>query len=174
MKLRKKFGKRSLKQSCDVSDYSISLIAPEDLASKVRILSESLGLNFGKYIPHITLCWLGDDIPNFLFSSSGEKTLIQIEGFYVDIDQKGRVWVGLKVRLTDGLVKLRAEHASRVGIEPGEVYSPHLTIGCITEDALGSLNLSPLKDLAAINGIYEFTLHVCHNGGFGKVKKIID
>jgi len=157
-----------------VSDYSISLIAPEDLASKVRILSESLGLNFGEYIPHVTLCWLGDDIQNFQFSSSGEKALIQIEGFYVDIDQKGRVWVGLRARLTDGLVKLRVKHASKVGIEFGEVYFPHLTIGCITEDALGSLNLSPLKDLAAINGTYEFTLHVCRNGEFGKVKKIID
>jgi len=157
-----------------VSDYSISLIAPEDLASKVRILSEGLGLNFGGYIPHVTLSWLGDDIQNFQFSSPGEKALIQIEGFYIDIDQKDRVWVGLRVRLTEGLVKLRAEHASRVGIEPGEVYFPHLTIGCITEDALGRLNLSPLRDLATINGVYEFTIHVCGNGELGKVKRIID
>jgi len=157
-----------------VSDYSISLVAPEDLAGKVRALSENLGLDFGEYIPHITVCWLGDDIQNFQFLSSGEKSLIQIEGFYIDIDQKGRVWIGLRARLTDGLVKLRAEYKSKVSIEPGEVYFPHLTIGCITEDALDGLNLSPLKDLRSINGVYEFTLHMCCNGEFGKVKKIID
>jgi len=157
-----------------VSDYSISLIAPKDLASKVRILSEGLGLNFGEYIPHVTLSWLGDDIQNLQFSSSNEKALVQIEGFYVDIDLKGRVWVGLRARPTDELMKLRAEHASKVGMKLSEVYFPHLTVGCITKDALDSLNLSPLKDLAAINGVYEFSLHVCRNGEYGKVKKIID
>ncbi|AHB42040.1 hypothetical protein RAAC3_TM7C00001G0174 [Candidatus Saccharibacteria bacterium RAAC3_TM7_1] len=156
-----------------MQDYSLSLIPPEVLANKARTLSEDLRLNFGEYIPHVTLCWAGNDVQDIQFSPSGNKYLIHIRGFYCDVDQKDRVWVGLRVELTDELVKLRAEYISDDAVRSGKLYFPHLTLGCITKESLEGVSFSPLKDLAAVNGAYEFSLHLCHNGKFGKVIEVL-
>ena len=156
-----------------MQNYSLSLIAPDELADKTRHLSEELGLNFGEYIPHVTLCWAGNEAQEIRFSPTDKEYLVQIEGFYCDVDDEGRAWVGLRARLNDELLRLRAEYAASSKASPEKVYFPHLTLGCMGKDALERLNLSPLKELDAINGSYEFTLHLCRNGEFGKVVQVI-
>lgn len=152
-------------------EYSLSLIAPDNLAEKVEALSEDLSLNFGKFIPHTTLAWATKDTQFQYHEDTFELT---VKGFYCDIDQKGRVWLGLKIVPTDALLNFRSQITAEYNTPPYEKdYFPHITLGCLTKDRLESINLVALRDLDEINKSYQFTLHFCKNGEFGKVERII-
>ena len=154
-------------------DYSLSLIAPKELAEKATLLSAKLNLNFGTFIPHVTLAWIEAGGIAGIKVSPNEEVALQVRGLYGDIDEEGRVWVGAIISETAELNELRSSYTRKHNIAAADDYFPHLTLGCIQKDDVARINTAAFSMIEDINGTYDFTLHLCKNGEFGKVVEIL-
>lgn len=154
-------------------DYSLSLIAPKELAEKATLLSAKLNLNFGTFIPHVTLAWIETSDIEDIKVPPDEGVTLQIRGLYCNIDAKSRIWVGAIIDKTAELNELRSSYTRKHNIAAADDYFPHLTLGCIQKDDVARINTAAFSMIEDINGTYDFTLHLCKNGEFGKVVEIL-
>lgn len=156
-----------------MADYSFSLIPSDELSQKIRYLSESLGFEFGLFQPHITLLSFETPVDVAVESLEVEAT---ISGYYCDIDDKARVWHGLKMNKTSKLLELRQQLSEEYGLmstQDNDDYFPHITLGCTSISQLSNIALSPLEGLLQLNGTHVWHLRRCRHGELGKVVEVL-
>ena len=156
-----------------MKEYSLSLILDDESADMVREISEIMKLDFGDFIPHVTLLWL-DSAPENLDYVNAEVFTLDIQNTYVAHKSKRDAWFGLSVNKTPNLISLQAGLAEQLSSDIDiNKQLPHITTGhTLTHDQYRAVDF-----LSVLN--YNFPiamkaqLRLCRNGEHGKVIEVL-
>ena len=156
---------------------SVSLVFDDEQNAYLRELSEKMNLDFGEFIPHVTLINVTEqDMPRLKAAAAALPALgrLALDGVNFLPDKAGCVWVELRTQKTAWMVEARQQLLAALdGIHPGldvDGFRPHITLGCVEAGTLDDVNMSAIPGQLPV--ITEPRAAACYNGVHGKVKEI--
>ena len=158
---------------------SVSLVFDYEQNAYLRELSETMNLDFGEFIPHVTLINVTErDMPR-LKAAAALPSLdkLVLDGVNFLPDEAGNcVWVELRVQKTSWMVEVRRKLLEMLDdIHPGldiDGFRPHITLGCVEAGTLGDIDMSAIPRQLPI--IIKPRAAACYNGMHGKVVEVVE
>jgi len=158
---------------------SVSLVFDYEQNAYLRELSETMNLDFGEFIPHVTLINVTErDMPR-LKAAAALPSLdkLVLDGVNFLPDEAGNcVWVELRVQKTSWMVEVRRKLLEMLDdIHPGldiDGFRPHITIGCVEAGTLGDVDMSAIPRQLPV--ITKPRAAACYNGMHGKVVEMVE
>ena len=158
---------------------SVSLVFDYEQNAYLRELSETMNLDFGEFIPHVTLINVTErDMPR-LKAAAALPSLdkLVLDGVNFLPDEAGNcVWVELRVQKTSWMVEVRRKLLEMLDdIHPGldiDGFRPHITIGCVEAGTLGDVDMSAIPRQLPV--ITKPRAAACYNGMHGKVVEVVE
>ena len=158
---------------------SVSLVFDYEQNAYLRELSETMNLDFGEFIPHVTLINVTErDMPR-LKAAAALPSLdkLVLDGVNFLPDEAGNcVWVELRVQKTSWMVEVRRKLLEMLDdIHPGldiDGFRPHITIGCVEAGTLGDVDMSAIPRQLPV--ITKPRAAACYNGVHGKVVEVVE
>ena len=159
---------------------SVSLVFDDEQNAYLRELSETMNLDFGEFIPHVTLINVTEqDIPRLKLAAAALPSLdkLVLDGVNFLPDEAGNcVWVELRVQKTSWMVEVRRKLLEMLDdIHPGldiDGFRPHITIGCVEAGTLGDVDMSAIPRQLPV--ITKPRAAACYNGMHGKVVEVVE
>ncbi len=159
---------------------SVSLVFDDEQNAYLRELSETMNLDFGEFIPHVTLINVTEqDIPRLKLAAAALPSLdkLVLDGVNFLPDEAGNcVWVELRVQKTSWMVEVRRKLLEMLDdIHPGldiDGFRPHITIGCVEAGTLGDVDMSAIPRQLPV--ITKPRAAACYNGVHGKVVEVVE
>ena len=159
---------------------SVSLVFDDEQNAYLRELSETMNLDFGEFIPHVTLINVTEqDIPRLKLAAAVLPSLdkLVLDGVNFLPDEAGNwVWVELRVQKTSWMVEVRRKLLEMLDdIHPGldiDGFRPHITIGCVEAGTLGDVDMSAIPRQLPV--ITKPRAAACYNGVHGKVVEVVE
>ena len=159
---------------------SVSLVFDDEQNAYLRELSETMNLDFGEFIPHVTLINVTEqDIPRLKLAAAALPSLdkLVLDGVNFLPDEAGNcVWVELRVQKTSWMVEVRRKLIEMLDdIHPGldiDGFRPHITIGCVEAGTLGDVDMSAIPRQLPV--ITKPRAAACYNGMHGKVVEVVE
>lgn len=159
---------------------SVSLVFDEAQNAWLRQLSEDMNLQFGEFIPHVTLVNVVEQ--DMLRLAAAAAALPPLESFICDgvgflPDPVGDcVWVELRTQKTAWMNQARQQLLEALSdIHPGldvDGFRPHITLGCVQAGTLGDVDLTVVP--RELPRIMNPRAAACYNGVHGKVTEVLD
>ena len=158
---------------------SVSLVFDDEQNAYLRELSETMNLDFGEFIPHVTLINVTErDMPR-LKAAAALPSLdkLVLDGVNFLPDEAGNcVWVELRVQKTSWMIEVRRKLLEMLDdIHPGldiDGFRPHITIGCVEAGTLGDIDMSAIPRQLPV--ITKPRAAACYNGMHGKVVEVVE
>ena len=158
---------------------SVSLVFDDEQNAYLRELSETMNLDFGEFIPHVTLINVTErDMPR-LKAAAALPSLdkLVLDGVNFLPDEAGNcVWVELRVQKTSWMVEVRRKLLEMLNdIHSGldiDGFRPHITIGCVEAGTLGDVDMSAIPRQLPV--ITKPRAAACYNGMHGKVVEVVE
>ena len=158
---------------------SVSLVFDDAQNAYLRELSETMNLDFGEFIPHVTLINVTErDMPR-LKAAAALPSLdkLVLDGVNFLPDEAGNcVWVELRVQKTSWMVEVRRKLLEMLDdIHPGldiDGFRPHITLGCVEAGTLGDIDMSAIPRQLPV--ITKPRAVACYNGMHGKVVEMVE
>ncbi len=158
---------------------SVSLVFDYEQNAYLRELSETMNLDFGEFIPHVTLINVTErDMPR-LKAAAALPSLdkLVLDGVNFLPDEAGNcVWVELRVQKTSWMVEVRRKLLEMLDdIHPGldiDGFRPHITLGCVEAGTLGDIDMSAIPRQLPV--ITKPRAVACYNGMHGKVVEMVE
>lgn len=158
---------------------SVSLVFDDEQNAYLRELSETMNLDFGEFIPHVTLINVTErDMPR-LKAAAALPSLdkLVLDGVNFLPDEAGNcVWVELRVQKTSWMIEVRRKLLEMLDdIHPGldiDGFRPHITIGCVEAGTLGDVDMSAIPRQLPV--ITKPRAAACYNGMHGKVVEVVE
>ena len=158
---------------------SVSLVFDDEQNAYLRELSETMNLDFGEFIPHVTLINVTErDMPR-LKAAAALPSLdkLVLDGVNFLPDEAGNcVWVELRVQKTSWMVEVRRKLLEMLDdIHPGldiDGFRPHITLGCVEAGTLGDIDMSAIPRQLPV--ITKPRAVACYNGMYGKVVEVVE
>ena len=158
---------------------SVSLVFDDEQNAYLRELSETMNLDFGEFIPHVTLINVTErDMPR-LKAAAALPSLdkLVLDGVNFLPDEAGNcVWVELRVQKTSWMIEVRRKLLEMLDdIHPGldiDGFRPHITIGCVEAGTLGDVDMSAIPRQLPV--ITKPRAAACYNGVHGKVVEVVE
>ena len=158
---------------------SVSLVFDYEQNAYLRELSETMNLDFGEFIPHVTLINVTErDMPR-LKAAAALPSLdkLVLDGVNFLPDEAGNcVWVELRVQKTSWMVEVRRKLLEMLDdIHPGldiDGFRPHITLGCVEAGTLGDIDMSAIPRQLPV--ITKPRAAACYNGVHGKVIEVVE
>ena len=158
---------------------SVSLVFDDEQNAYLRELSETMNLDFGEFIPHVTLINVTErDMPR-LKAAAALPSLdkLVLDGVNFLPDEAGNcVWVELRVQKTSWMIEVRRKLLEMLDdIHPGldiDGFRPHITIGCVEAGTLGDVDMSAIPRQLPV--IIKPRAAACYNGMYGKVVEVVE
>ena len=158
---------------------SVSLVFDYEQNAYLRELSETMNLDFGEFIPHVTLINVTErDMPR-LKAAAALPSLdkLVLDGVNFLPDEAGNcVWVELRVQKTSWMVEVRRKLLEMLDdIHPGldiDGFRPHITLGCVEAGTLGDIDMSAIPRQLPV--ITKPRAVACYNGMHGKVVEVVE
>lgn len=148
-----------------------------------RTLSNELGLDFGEYVPHVTLVTGEGGDANRLREALASTPLVdkyngelQLEGLYIRKDNEDdRIWIGVIVKKDAELLALCDAVADNLGKQfNSESYFPHITLGRLASyRQFAKVTFATNLLERGVRTIGGCTLAAVSNGAYGKIDTII-
>ena len=159
---------------------SVSLVFDDEQNAYLRELSETMNLDFGEFIPHVTLINVTEqDIPRLKLAAAALPSLdkLVLDGVNFLPDEAGNcVWVELRVQKTSWMIEVRRKLLEMLDdIHPGldiDGFRPHITIGCVEAGTLGDVDMSAIPRQLPV--ITKPRAAACYNGMHGKVVEVVE
>ena len=159
---------------------SVSLVFDDKQNAYLRELSEEMNLDFGEFIPHVTLINVTEqDMPRLKAAAAALPALgrLALDGVNFLPDKAGNcVWVELRTQKTAWMFKARQQLLAALdGIHPGldvDGFRPHITLGCVEAGTLDDVNMSAIPGQLPV--ITEPRAAACYNGVHGKVVEVVE
>lgn len=159
---------------------SVSLVFDDKQNAYLRELSEEMNLDFGEFIPHVTLINVTEqDMPRLKSAAAALPVLnkLVLDGVNFLPDDAGNcVWVELRTQKTAWMVEARQQLLAALdGIHPGldiDGFRPHITLGCVEAGTLDEVNMSAIPGQLPV--IIEPRATACYNGVHGKVVEVVE
>lgn len=159
---------------------SVSLVFDDKQNAYLRELSEEMNLDFGEFIPHVTLINVTEqDMPRLKAAAAALPVLdkLVLDGVNFLPDKAGNcVWVELRTQKIDWMIKARRQLLAALdGIHPGldvDGFRPHITLGCVEAGTLDDVNMSAIPGQLPV--ITEPRAAACYNGVHGKVVEVVE
>ena len=159
---------------------SVSLVFDDEQNAYLRELSETMNLDFGEFIPHVTLINVTEqDMPRLKLAAAALPSLdkLVLDGVNFLPDEAGNcVWVELRVQKTSWMVEVRRKLLEMLDdIHPGldiDGFRPHITIGCVEAGTLGDVDMSAIPRQLPV--ITKPRAAACYNGMHGKVVEVVE
>ena len=159
---------------------SVSLVFDDEQNAYLRELSETMNLDFGEFIPHVTLINVTEqDIPRLKLAAAALPSLdkLVLDGVNFLPDEAGNcVWVELRVQKTSWMVEVRRKLLEMLDdIHPGldiDGFRPHITLGCVEAGTLGDIDMSAIPRQLPV--ITKPRAAACYNGMHGKVVEVVE
>jgi len=159
---------------------SVSLVFDDKQNAYLRELSEEMNLDFGEFIPHVTLInVIEQDMPRLKSAAAALPALgrLALDGINFLPDKAGNcVWVELRAQKIDWMIKARQQLLAALdGIHPGldvDGFRPHITLGCVEAGTLDDVNMSAIPGQLPV--IAEPRAAACYNGVHGKVVEVVE
>ena len=159
---------------------SVSLVFDDEQNAYLRELSETMNLDFGEFIPHVTLINVTEqDIPRLKLAAAALPSIdkLVLDGVNFLPDEAGNcVWVELRVQKTSWMVEVRRKLLEMLDdIHPGldiDGFRPHITIGCVEAGTLGDVDMSAIPRQLPV--ITKPRAAACYNGVHGKVVEVVE
>ena len=159
---------------------SVSLVFDDEQNAYLRELSETMNLDFGEFIPHVTLINVTErDMPRLKAAAAALPVLdkLVLDGVNFLPDKAGNcVWVELRVQKTSWMVEVRRKLLEMLDdIHPGldiDGFRPHITLGCVEAGTLGDVNMSAIPRQLPV--ITKPRAAACYNGVHGKVVEVVE
>lgn len=152
-------------------NYSVSLILNSSDAELVDTLSKELNLNFGEFIPHVTVCTFAKQ-PDLKVDKKIVNTMST--NLYFSTDSKERIWVGLSIQKTDSLIELYRATCDAANLSADvDAYFPHVTLGCLGKNELEQVDRSNMAEASKRLSFNDCRLAFCKNGELGKVVEVL-
>ena len=159
---------------------SVSLVFDDEQNAYLRELSETMNLDFGEFIPHVTLINVTEqDIPRLKLAAAALPSLdkLVLDGVNFLPDEAGNcVWVELRVQKTSWMVEVRRKLLEMLDdIHPGldiDGFRPRITIGCVEAGTLGDVDMSAIPRQLPV--ITKPCAAACYNGMHGKVVEVVE
>ena len=159
---------------------SVSLVFDDEQNAYLRELSETMNLDFGEFIPHVTLINVTEqDIPRLKLAAAALPSIdkLVLDGVNFLPDEAGNcVWVELRVQKTSWMVEVRRKLLEMLDdIHPGldiDGFRPHITIGCVEAGTLGDVDMSAIPRQLPV--ITKPRAAACYNGMHGKVVEVVE
>ena len=159
---------------------SVSLVFDDEQNAYLRELSETMNLDFGEFIPHVTLINVTEqDIPRLKLAAAALPSLdkLVLDGVNFLPDEAGNcVWVELRVQKTSWMIEVRRKLLEMLDdIHPGldiDGFRPHITIGCVEAGTLGDIDMSAIPRQLPV--ITKPRAAACYNGMHGKVVEVVE
>lgn len=159
---------------------SVSLVFDDKQNAYIRELSEEMNLDFGEFIPHVTLINVTEqDMPRLKLAAAALPVLdeLVLDGVNFLPDKAGNcVWVELRTQKIDWMIKARQQLLAALdGIHPGldvDGFRPHITLGCVEAGTLDDVNMSVIPGQLPV--ITEPRAAACYNGVYGKVVEMVE
>ena len=159
---------------------SVSLVFDDKQNAYLRELSEEMNLDFGEFIPHVTLINVTEqDMPRLKSAAAALPVLnkLVLDGVNFLPDKAGNcVWVELRTQKTAWMVEARQQLLAALdGIHPGldvDGFRPHITLGCVEAGTLDDVNMSAIPGQLPV--ITEPRAAACYNGVYGKVVEMVE
>ena len=159
---------------------SVSLVFDDEQSAYLRRLSEKMNLDFGEFIPHVTLINVTDrDMPRLKLAAVALPSLdkLVLDGINFLLDGSGRcVWVEIRTQKTAWMIEVRKRLLALLNdIHPGldvDAFRPHITLGCVDINVLDDVNMSTVATRLPI--IAEPRAAACYNGEYGKVIEVVE
>ena len=159
---------------------SVSLVFDDKQNAYLRELSEEMNLDFGEFIPHVTLINVTEqDMPRLKLAAAALPALgrLALDGVNFLPDEAGNcVWVELRTQKTAWMVEVRRQLLAALdGIHPGldvDGFRPHITLGCVEAGTLDDVNMSAIPGQLPV--ITEPRAAACYNGVHGKVVEVVE
>ena len=158
---------------------SVSLVFDYEQNAYLRELSETMNLDFGEFIPYVTLINVTErDMPR-LKAAAALPSLdkLVLDGVNFLPDEAGNcVWVELRVQKTSWMVEVRRKLLEMLDdIHPGldiDGFRPHITLGCVEAGTLGDIDMSAIPRQLPV--ITKPRAVACYNGMHGKVVEMVE
>lgn len=158
---------------------SVSLVFDDEQNAYLRELSETMNLDFGEFIPHVTLINVTErDMPR-LKAAAALPSLdkLVLDGVNFLPDEAGNcVWVELRVQKTSWMVEVRRKLLEMLNdIHSGldiDGFRPYITIGCVEAGTLGDVDMSAIPRQLPV--ITKPRAAACYNGMHGKVVEVVE
>ena len=159
---------------------SVSLVFDDEQNAYLRELSETMNLDSGEFIPHVTLINVTEqDIPRLKLAAAALPSLdkLVLDGVNFLPDEAGNcVWVELRVQKTSWMVEVRRKLLEMLDdIHPGldiDGFRPRITIGCVEAGTLGDVDMSAIPRQLPV--ITKPRAAACYNGVHGKVVEVVE
>ena len=159
---------------------SVSLVFDDKQNAYLRELSEKMNLDFGEFIPHVTLINVTDrDMPRLKLAAAVLPSLdkLVLDGINFLPDEAGNcVWVELRTQKTAWMLEARQQLLAALdGIHPGldvDGFRPHITLGCVEAGMLDDVNMRAISGQLPV--ITEPRAAACYNGVHGKVVEVVE
>ena len=159
---------------------SVSLVFDDKQNAYLRELSEKMNLDFGEFIPHVTLINVTDrDMPRLKLAAAVLPSLdkLVLDGINFLPDEAGNcVWVELRTQKTAWMLEARQQLLAALdGIHPGldvDGFRPHITLGCVEAGTLDDVNMRAISGQLPV--ITEPRAAACYNGVHGKVVEVVE
>lgn len=159
---------------------SVSLVFDDEQNAYLRELSETMSLDFGEFIPHVTLINVTErDMPRLKLAAAALPSLdkLVLDGVNFLPDEAGNcVWVELRVQKTSWMIEVRRKLLEMLDdIHPGldiDGFRPHITIGCVEAGTLGDVDMSAIPRQLPV--ITKPRAAACYNGVHGKVVEVVE
>jgi len=159
---------------------SVSLVFDDEQNAYLRELSETMNLDFGEFIPHVTLINVTEqDIPRLKLAAAALPSIdkLVLDGVNFLPDEAGNcVWVELRVQKTSWMVEVRRKLLEILDdVHPGldiDGFRPHITIGCVEAGTLGDVDMSAIPRQLPV--IIKPRAAACYNGMHGKVVEVVE
>lgn len=158
---------------------SVSLVFNDEANQWLRQLSADMKLDFGEFIPHVTLINVTEqDMPRLqkVAASLAPLDELVLDGVNFLPDEAGNcVWVELRTQKTAWMNQAREQLLAALSdIHPGlntDGFRPHITLGCVEAGTLADVDLTPIpRQLATIA---QPRAAACYNGVHGKVVEVL-
>ena len=159
---------------------SVSLVFDDEQNAYLRELSETMNLDFGEFIPHVTLINVTEqDMPRLKLAAAAlpslDKLVLDGVNFLPD-EASSCVWVELRVQKTSWMVEARRKLLEILDdIHPGldiDGFRPHITLGCVEAGTLGDVDMSAIPRQLPV--ITKPRAAACYNGVHGKVVEVVE
>ena len=158
---------------------SVSLVFDDEQNAYLRELSETMNLDFGEFIPHVTLINVTErDMPR-LKAAAALPSLdkLVLDGVNFLPDEAGNcVCVELRVQKTSWMVEVRRKLLEILDdIHPGldiDGFRPHITLGIVEAGTLGDVDMSAIPRQLPV--ITKPRAVACYNGVHGKVVEVAE
>lgn len=159
---------------------SVSLVFDDKQNAYLRELSEKMNLDFGEFIPHVTLINVTEqDMPRLKAAAAALPALdkLVLDGVNFLPDEAGNcVWVELRTQKTAWMLEARQQLLAALdGIHPGldiDGFRPHITLGCVEAGTLDDVNMRAISGQLPV--ITEPRAAACYNGVHGKVVEVVE